>query len=221
MMMTQRYPDSFDGVIAGAPAFNFTGAAVAGAWNTAQVAAIAPRDADGRPDLARALSDADLRLLSNGVLRQCDELDTDPVRIGNASKDIDALSADLSEFHKRGGKLLLYMGMSDAALSANDLINYYEKVAEASGGMMNAWKFARLFLLPGVCHCGGGSGLDEFDALTAIENWVEKGTPPASIVASGPAFPGRARPLCPYPQIPCYKGTGGSEDAANFECRQP
>lgn len=330
MMTTQRYPDSFDGVIAGAPAFNLTGAAVAGAWNAAQVAAIAPKDAQGKPALAQALSDADLKLLASRVLQQCDELDgvkdslifkpeacrfdpavlkcdgektgsclsaaqvdavkkifagpktsagralysdwpydsgiadqgwrawilgnartpangtmifpafingvalkgsappidffafnfnTDPVRINKASNGIDALSADLSKFRKRGGKLLLYTGMSDAALSANDLINYYKKMAGASGGMANTWKFARMFLLPGVCHCGGGPGLDDFDALTAIENWVEKETPPASIVVSGTAFPGRTRPLCPYPQIPRYKGAGNTEDAANFECR--
>lgn len=146
--------------------------------------------------------------------------DTDPRRIGKSSADIDAVSTDMSSFRKQGGKLLLYTGMSDPVFSANDLIHYYRKLIDADGAITNTGKFATLFLIPGMTHCGGGPARDDFDVLTAMENWVEQGTPPASIVASGAAFPGRTRPLCPYPETPNYKGTGSTDDAANFECRQ-
>jgi feruloyl esterase len=80
--------------------------------------------------------------------------------------------------------------------------------------------WSRLFLAPGVGHCSGGpAGLDTFDALTAIVEWVEKGTAPASLTATGRAFPGRSRPLCAYTMHTHYKGSGNPEDAANFECR--
>jgi feruloyl esterase len=68
-------------------------------------------------------------------------------------------------------------------------------------------------------HCGGGQALNQFDLLGAMVNWVEKGTTPTSVVATGKAFPGRSRPLCPYPKHAHYKGQGDTEDAANFECR--
>jgi feruloyl esterase len=77
-----------------------------------------------------------------------------------------------------------------------------------------------LFLIPGMTHCGGGTALDTFDNLSAIQDWVEKGTVP-SMIASGTAFPGRTRPLCAYPKFPQYKGSGNPEDAANFNCAQP
>jgi hypothetical protein len=70
-----------------------------------------------------------------------------------------------------------------------------------------------------MSHCGGGQGLDQFDLLGAMVNWVEKGTTPTSVIATGKAFPGRGRPLCPYPKHAHYKGQGNTEDAANFECR--
>ena len=89
----------------------------------------------------------------------------------------------------------------------------------ANGGQEETAKFARLFLIPGMNHCGGGPALDQFDTLTAMENWVEKGQEPDHIVASGNAFPGRTRPLCPYPKTPHYKGSGSIEDAANFSCK--
>jgi len=75
----------------------------------------------------------------------------------------------------------------------------------------------RLFLAPGVFHCGGGPGPDRFDALTAIEDWVERGTPPASMIATK-ANEKLSRPLCPYPQLARYKGAGDPNDAASFQC---
>jgi feruloyl esterase len=70
-----------------------------------------------------------------------------------------------------------------------------------------------------MSHCGGGQALDQFDLLGAMVNWVEKGTTPTSVIATGKAFPGRSRPLCPYPKHTQYKGQGDTEDGASFECR--
>ena len=110
--------------------------------------------------------------------------------------------------------------MSDPWFSALDTVDYYERMTKANGGPEQTRNFSRLYLTPGVGHCGGGPGLDSFDALTAVMDWVEKGTAPASLNATGRAFPGRSRPLCAYPTYPHYKGQGNPEDAANFECRQ-
>ena len=87
-------------------------------------------------------------------------------------------------------------------------------------GERRADSFTRLFLAPGMGHCGGGPGPDRFDALTAMERWVEQGTPPASIVATKANSP-LSRPLCPYPQVAKYKGSGDTNDAANFACAAP
>jgi feruloyl esterase len=76
-----------------------------------------------------------------------------------------------------------------------------------------------MFLVPGMGHCGGGPSLDRFDMLTAVVNWVEKGTAPDSIAATGKAFPRRSRPLCAYPRHAQYKGSGDTEDATNFSCQ--
>ena len=83
---------------------------------------------------------------------------------------------------------------------------------------MQDW--SRLFLVPGMAHCSGGESLDHFDLLDALVNWVEKGTAPKQVLSTGAAFPGRSRPLCPWPQHPHYKGTGDSEQAANFSCQE-
>ncbi len=147
------------------------------------------------------------------------DFDADSMRIDKAAAALNAESTDLSAFRSHGGKLILYTGMSDPIFSANDLIRYYQDIARANGGAAQTLTFARLFLLPGVNHCGGGPGLDSFDALTALEAWVEDGSAPDRMVARGSAFPGRTRPLCPYPQTPHYNGTGNTENAAAFFCR--
>ncbi len=83
---------------------------------------------------------------------------------------------------------------------------------------MRSW--SRLSLLPGMGHCGGGqSALDSFDALSAVVDWVEKGTAPESSTATGRGLPGRSRPLCAYPKSAYYKGQGDPQDARNFACR--
>jgi catechol 2,3-dioxygenase-like lactoylglutathione lyase family enzyme len=130
--------------------------------------------------------------------------------------------ATLSDFRKRGGKLLIFHGTADPIFSALESIDYYQRLTRNNGGpeSTNAW--ARLFLVPGMNHCAGGPATDSFDGLAAIVGWVEKGIAPdridAAALPSNPSFPGRTRPLCPYPSAARYKGAGSLEDGANFVC---
>jgi feruloyl esterase len=130
-----------------------------------------------------------------------------------------ASNTDLSAFKRRGGKLLVTHGVSDPIFSVNDTISWLDEVEKKNKG--KASDFVRFFAVPGMTHCGGGPSTDRFDAFNALVAWVEKKTPPESITATaGPAtpWPGRTRPLCRYPAIPRYKGTGSIEDAASFIC---
>jgi feruloyl esterase len=126
-------------------------------------------------------------------------------------------NADISKFISRGGKLLLWHGFNDPGPSPLSSIEYMERVKAKVPAAKDS---VRLFLAPGVLHCGGGAGPDRFDSLTAIENWVEKGAPPASMIATKANSP-ISRPLCPYPQVAKYKGSGDTNDAANFTCSAP
>jgi hypothetical protein len=128
---------------------------------------------------------------------------------------------NLGSFFGHGGKLIFFHGVSDPWFSAKDTIDYYERMTAANGGPDKVMESSRLFLSPGMGHCGGGAAaLDTFDMLTAISNWVEKGAAPASVSATGRAFPGRSRPLCAYPAHAQYKGQGDPENAANYECKR-
>jgi feruloyl esterase len=131
-----------------------------------------------------------------------------------------ATSTDLAAFRRRGGKLIVYHGASDGVFSANDTIRWYEELDAANAG--RAADFARLFVVPGMGHCAGGPATDGFDAVAAIVDWVEDGISPDRIVAraspSSP-FPGRTRPLCPYPLQTRYRGEGSIEAAESFTCR--
>jgi pimeloyl-ACP methyl ester carboxylesterase len=127
---------------------------------------------------------------------------------------------NLSSFIGHGGKLLFYHGMSDPWFSPLDTLDYYERLARDNGGMEQAQQSSRIFLVPGMGHCAGGSAtLDRFDLLGAVVDWVETGKAPDSVIATGAAFPGRSRPLCAYPKHAHYKGQGDPEDAESFECR--
>jgi feruloyl esterase len=126
-----------------------------------------------------------------------------------------------STFRQRGGKVLIYTGVSDPAFSPKDLIAYLGRLQQANGGAAETAGFVRVFLVPGMTHCRGGRSLDDFAPLSALVDWVEKGEAPQKLVATGKAFPGRSRPLCPYPQQARYTGTGSIEQAANFACRLP
>jgi feruloyl esterase len=134
---------------------------------------------------------------------------------------INALDPNLKPFVASVGKLLMYHGWADPQISAGSSVAYYDSVLQAMGGARAVMNNVRLFMVPGMNHCGGGPGTTTFDMLAALEAWVEKGTAPAQIQASR-AVDGkveRTRPLCPYPQVATYKGTGSTDDAANFVCK--
>ena len=133
---------------------------------------------------------------------------------------MNAVDPDLSAFKARGGKLILYHGWNDQLITPINSINYYESVT-ARMGAESAGDVTRLFMAPGMLHCGGGTGPNSFDALGALEQWVEHGRRPAQIVASHSAngVVDRTRPLCPYPQVAVYAGAGSLDDAASFTCR--
>jgi hypothetical protein len=305
MTMTQRYPDYFDGVIAGDPAMRTGYAEIGRAWTTVAFNQIAPRDDAGKLAASPVFSDGDKGLVVNGILNACDAKDGlqdgmifniqackfDPAvltcrgsktgtcltsqQVGALKKafsgprnlkgdlvyppsaydtgislpgvlrgptlateiDVDGRMASvladamnaltdttstyLSGFSGHGGKLLFYHGMSDTGFSPLDTIDYYQKMSLANGGLDQVRNWSRLYLVPGMGHCrGGAAALDDFDLLTGVVNWVEKGIAPDSVVATGKAFPGRSRPLCAYPKHAEYKGQGDPEDAKNFACSE-
>src|SRR5439155_24033135 len=131
-----------------------------------------------------------------------------------------AVDRDLSPFKKRGGRLLMYTGWADPVVPPQDTVAYYEAVARAMGGLEKARDFYRFFLAPGMGHCSGGPGPNQFDMLSALEQWVEKGVAPDRIVAthSTNGKIDRTRPLCMYPQVARWKGSGSTDDAVNFAC---
>lgn len=138
----------------------------------------------------------------------------------SAWTDIAARSPHIEKFRARGGKLIVPQGASDPVFSLNDTLAWYREVDNLNGG--TAANFVRVFPVPGMAHCGGGPATDQFDAFGALVNWVEKGVAPDRIVAKADPnspWPGRTRPLCPYPQAAYYKGSGSLEDAASFVCR--
>ena len=142
--------------------------------------------------------------------------DRDVARTAETAAINDANGSQHSSFAGRGGKLLVYHGLSDQAMSTGSLVHWYEQLTPRQYEGPQDW--ARLFLVPGMTHCGGGRSTDQFDVLSAIQNWVEHGQAPDRIVAQGPAFPGRTRPLCPYPKVARYDG-GNPEDERSFSCR--
>ena len=180
--------------------------------------------AQGAPNLLH--QDAAYTVQSFDVDRSASLLD------GAVARLIDADNPDLTAFKRRGGKLIIYHGWSDPALSASATIDYYASVSARMGAKETS-DFARLYLVPGMQHCNGGPGPNQFgtwpvkgaDPRTsisaALERWVEDGVAPVPIIATRPADPSRSRPLCAYPQIAKYKGRGSTDDAANFECRNP
>ena len=316
MVMTQRYPAYFDGVIVGAPAMRTGYSNLADRYVATMLNQVAPKDTEGKPITARALSDGQRKLFIDALLKHCDErdglrdgmiwnvrgCDFDPATLvcsgekndscltpeqvaaikrgfagpknvrgvsvypgfpydtGIAASgmipgllnpgpspvgppntatemDVDAAAAaveadqqarltdstwlNLSTFSAHGGKALFYHGVSDPWFSALDTVGYYERMTKANGGREKVEAWSRLYLAPGMGHCGGGqTALDNFDLLTPLVQWVEHGTPPESVPATGKAFPGRSRPMCSYPKYAHYKGQGDPEKAENFECRE-
>ena len=136
-------------------------------------------------------------------------------------------STDLTPFKERGGKLIIWQPQTGGPFSPQDMVNWYTEMNSAMKGGEENFKaargFARLFLMPGANHCGGGPATSSIDAFSPLVNWVENGVAPTRIVGTAPAtgtpFPGRTRPLCPYPQYAHYIGSGDINSAANFVCR--
>ncbi|HMA12240.1 MAG TPA: DUF6351 family protein [Steroidobacteraceae bacterium] len=314
MIMSQRYPNYFDGIVAGAPAMRTGFSNLGLRWGATALNAIAPKDAQGRPQTRLALSDSDRRLVVDGLLAACDAIDGskdglvfapqacrfDPqvlacsgaknescltaeqvaavkkiiagpttskgqqvypgyyfdtgiitqrglpgILVGpvipegpasGTAMDVDAEAArahdgrsmagdtngwtNLSTFNGRGGKLIFFHGVSDPWFSAQDTVQYYERL-QADNGPAPVAGWSRLFLVPGMGHCGGGERtLDRFDMVSAIVNWVEKGQAPEQIIATGAGAPGESRPLCPYPAHAQYSGSGDPKAAASYRCAQ-
>jgi feruloyl esterase len=153
-----------------------------------------------------------------------------PIALAKTGEALDADDPDLSPLRDSGGKLLVYHGWSDPDISPIGTIDYYEEVMSVMGDGANAdealaatKEFFRLFMVPGMGHCRGGPGPDSFDALTAMEQWVEQGVAPDQMVASkmvdGEVV--RTRPLCTYPQVAEWNGSGSTDDATNFSCVTP
>ena len=152
--------------------------------------------------------------------------DKDIVRAEELGKNVtDATDPSrLKQLFDHGGKMLLYHGWNDSAVSPLVGIQLYDQAVAANGGLSKTYNDMRLFMLPGMNHCGGGEGPNTFDKMGTLADWVEKGKAPDQIIASHADATGkvdRTRPLCPYPQVAKYKGSGSIDEAQNFECAKP
>ena len=138
----------------------------------------------------------------------------------SAWEDISARSPDLDGLRAHGGRLLVWHGAADPVFSLRDTVRWWEEVHARYGGAEQA--FMRLFAVPGLNHCQGGTATGDFDVLATLVRWAEQGEAPAQLPArAGPGtpWPGRARPLCAWPAVARYRGRGDPEQAASFECR--
>ena len=146
------------------------------------------------------------------------DFDRDPATLARARRIYDATSFDLRAFKAHGDRLLVWHGWADGAIMATSSIGYYEGVMKLMGGRKQTEEFFRLFLVPGVHHGGGGPGLTEFDAFSALETWVEKGEAPEKLIAcrSSNAVIERCRPVFPYPVLARYSGKGDPKQADSF-----
>jgi len=312
MILSQRFPTVFNGIVSGDPAMRtgLSNLAIA-QWIPVAYNQASPKDASGKPEIDKFLTETDRKLFMDGLMKQCDGRDGvadgmifDPIgcdfdpavlacKSGQAERciapekiaaikkafagprntygtqvypgflydagiasttgipgllalsknglfgpyttatqlDVDAAalhasdplvepaSTNLSTFSQNGGKLIFFHGDSDPWFSPLDTLGYYRSLAATNGGADKVAEWSRMFLVPGMAHCGGGPSLDHFDMLSALVGWVEKGEAPESVVATGSAFPGRSRPLCAYPKHAQYTGSGDTQDARNFQCR--
>jgi feruloyl esterase len=148
--------------------------------------------------------------------------DADVERALKADAPADALDPNLQAFYDRGGKLVQYHGWSDPQISPRVSTMYYENVI-AQVGKEEVLDHHRLFMVPGMAHCGGGEGTSSFDMLSVLEQWVASGDAPDSVAASRVADgrTNRTRPLCAYPTVASYDGSGSVDEASNFSCVSP
>jgi feruloyl esterase len=149
------------------------------------------------------------------------DFDRDVHTLDDWSKLADAKNPDLSKFRKHGGKVIMTYGWADPILQPMMGVHYYEEAVTKNGP--DTENFFRLFMIPGMSHCAGGIGPDRHDPMTAMVNWVEKGTAPKSMIANRVVNNQvvRTRPLCPYPQVAKYSGNGSIDAASNFSCVAP
>ena len=314
MILSQRYPTVFNGIVSGDPAMRtgLSNLAIA-QWIPVAYNQAAPKDASGKPQIDKFLTDSDRSLFMDALMKRCDakdgvadgmisdplgcdfdptvlacepgqteasiapgkiaasqnafagpknaygtqvypgflydggiamkgfvsgllamgpsgifgpyttatEIDVDKLALHASDPLVEPASTNLTSFSLGGGKLIFFHGDSDPWFSPLDTLRYYKSLAEANGGADKVAEWSRMFLVPGMAHCGGGPALDHFDMLSAVVDWVEKGTAPDSVTATGQAFPGRSRPLCPYPKHAQYNGNGDTQDARNFQCQDP
>ncbi len=330
MLAAQRLPLEFDGVVAGNPTFNLTRIAANQVYSLQTITRLAPRNANGEPELHNAFSDAQLQAIADAVLARCDArdgladgmindfqgCDFDPASLqcgpadtanggvclaepqvaalrdlfggarnsageslygaftfdtgiaapawrsmhlgaedrapANASlgsdtlrlfamtparPDLDPLDFDFDHdmaatyetaaindavatlhttFAARGGRMIVYHGLSDQSMSAGALTDWYDGLTPRDDTGPQDW--ARLFFIPGMLHCGGGQATDRFDMLSAIQAWVEDGEAPDRVIATGATMPGVSRPLCPYPLVARYEGDD-PDAQESFVCR--
>jgi feruloyl esterase len=145
---------------------------------------------------------------------------TDTTFSQSSWEEISARSTDLDQFRAHGGKMIIPQGVSDPVFSISEILAWYRGVNVRAHDA--AAKFVRVFPIPGMGHCSGGPATDEFDGFAALRSWVEAGVPPSRVSAkAGPRtpWPGRSRPLCPYPQVARYAGHGDSEREQSFVCK--
>src|SRR5262249_23646139 len=137
---------------------------------------------------------------------------------------------DMNTYRQSGGKLIIWHGWADAAAMPQFTVDFYETLAKKSGGITATQDFARLFMVPGMDHCGvqtDGPGISRtgIDPLTALEQWVEEGKAPSKLIATKTASAGNQtlwrRPVCAYPKVARYRGDGDPTDASSFTCTEP
>jgi hypothetical protein len=178
-------------------------------------------DAGGLPGLL--LAGGSPPIGTNGADMQAQDVDAEFLAAIAANEALGSTATyyNLTSFIGHGGKQIFYHGEADPWFSANDTVRYFEQIGEANGMAQPVDEYGRLYLVPGMAHCQGGERTpDSFDLLTPLVEWVENGSAPAAVPATGRSMQGESRPLCAYPSYAHYKG-GDAARAGNYECRAP